>query len=635
MHPLAKAAGLYLLGFGLLLFSGIYRSVWWLILAGLVLLLAAFTMRGFMRDERENPAGRTLRFIIPLVMVLFGIVALAGSVTKGLFPGWGFFGVSVLFAGIGHLVDEFRYRLGARLQFAVAGLFVCAALFAVGILGTRFRSEAWLAFAGLAVAISPILLGIVTDGVRDRLDDLQRSQLRPLWIAVGGLVLVAGGFVVLLVWLPVGFAVTATVVLFVLVGAIASRTETDVVLVAITVAVVWSVMPRIVEPGSELRPAANEKLLVALGDSYMSGEGAKEYYRGTNDEGKNECRQAPTAYAHLVLADDDAPKYLAFLACSAAKSEHIYKTPQQPYNTLQLDALKRQLRNTTTDISLVIVSIGGNDAQFGTIGRACVGPGDCTVWGQKWLNELKDVAPRIDKAYQEIRGAVGNEVPILAVPYPVPLNAEGCDWSLLTPSEHKFLYGYSLELNKVVRHAAVQEGFHYLEQMPQALERENLRICDGKPEEIGANSVAIGTVRGLFQEKLTPVNWFHNSLHPNERGHQAMRDVLVSWLETNKQPAIKADPPVDTAPPAIASLQTIMADTTISHCGTATNEPPYCDRGVSGWTVAQLTELVYKLILGLLPVAGGCWLLWLLILRWNDHTHWLSRRLRGRQPSVN
>ena len=631
---LLKALVLYAVGFGLLVVIGVNRSAWWLIIPGLVLLAAAFAMGDYMRESRKNPGDRSLQFIVLLLMLLFGILALAGSVTRGLVPGWGFFGVSVLFAGVGHLVDEFRHRLRARLQVAVVGLFVCATLFTVGVLGTRFQSEKWLIAAGLAIAVSPVLLGVVTDGTLARLKALQQPQTTLRWIAVAGLVLTAAGFLVLLVWLPVGFAVTITVALFVLIGAIASRTMTDVILVGITAAAVWSLMPQIVEPGPELQAAANEKLLVALGDSYMSGEGAKKYYRGTNDEGTNECRQAPTAYAHLVLADDDAPKHLAFLACSAAKSEHIYKTPQQPYNTLQLDALKGQLRDATTDISLVIVSIGGNDAQFGTIGRACVGPGDCTVWGQKWLDELKDVAPRIDRAYQEIRGAVGNKVPILAVPYPVPLNDKGCDWSLLTSSEHKFLHGYSLELNKVVRHAALQEGFHYLEAMPQALERENLRICDGKPEEIGANSVAIGSVRGLFQEKLTPVNWFHNSLHPNERGHEAMRDVLVTWVEDNRQAAIKPDPAVDTAPPTIASLATIMGDAAVSHCGTTSGQPPYCDRGVSGWTIAQLTELGYKLILGLLPIVAGCWLLWLLILRWNDRTRWF-RRLFQRRAAAN
>ena len=628
--PVALAVAAYLLGFGLLLVGGVLRSSVMVILAGFVLLGAAFRMHGFMRRHREIPRSRRgIRIIAPLVMVAVGIgIFGAGEVVANRPVGWGFFGVTVFFAGIGHLLDEYRWRPRNQSVTAVAGLVVCAALFVVGILGARFHSEYWLYVAAAAIVLAPVALSLVTDRVATELVRLRRPPVDWQLLAIGG-AMVLLGLILLLAWtgLPLGFVAAAAVVLFVLVGAIASRTEVDVVLVVVTVALAWSVMPRIVERGDELQPAANQNVLVALGDSYMSGEGAQEYYRGTNDEGTNECRQAPTAYAHLALAHTgpEFPEALAFHACSAAKADHIHKVPQPPYNKLQLDSLKAELNNAAITISLVIVSIGGNDAQFGKIGRACVAPGDCTVWGQKWLNDLAAVAPKIDEAYQKIRTAVGDEVPILVVPYPVPLNEQGCDWSLLTASEHKFLYGYTRELNKVVQKVAEQKGLHYLDQMPQALEQRQLRICDGKPEKMGANSVAISSVRGLFEEKLTPVNWFHNSLHPNERGHQAMRDVLVAWMDSHQQPTIKADPGNDTGPPAIASLDAIMGQPT-EYCGSAESAPRYCDRGVAGWSLAQVTELVLRALIPLLLVVGGWWLCWLAVLNWTKPRRWLARQ---------
>jgi hypothetical protein len=43
-----------------------------------------------------------------------------------------------------------------------------------------------------------------------------------------------------------------------------------------------------------------------------------------------------------------------------------------------------------------LVSIGGNDACFGEVGRICVLPVDCSRIGERWLTNLEtDVAPNV------------------------------------------------------------------------------------------------------------------------------------------------------------------------------------------------------------------------------------------------
>lgn len=57
--------------------------------------------------------------------------------------------------------------------------------------------------------------------------------------------------------------------------------------------------------------------IVALGDSFISGEGALEFFEGTNEVGGNQCRRAPTAHPFLIARALDTN--VLSLACSGAK----------------------------------------------------------------------------------------------------------------------------------------------------------------------------------------------------------------------------------------------------------------------------------------------------------------------------
>jgi hypothetical protein len=76
------------------------------------------------------------------------------------------------------------------------------------------------------------------------------------------------------------------------------------------------------------RTAASEPLdphpdssfqIVALGDSYISGEGAEHYFEGTDETGeeRNLCHRAPSAYPYLIA--DELGASLTFTACSGAR----------------------------------------------------------------------------------------------------------------------------------------------------------------------------------------------------------------------------------------------------------------------------------------------------------------------------
>ena len=71
---------------------------------------------------------------------------------------------------------------------------------------------------------------------------------------------------------------------------------------------------------------AGSPVIAALGDSFISGEGAASYFEGTNVKGTSECRRAPTAYPNRLVRqppevlDDD----LVFVACSGDNAIDIY-----------------------------------------------------------------------------------------------------------------------------------------------------------------------------------------------------------------------------------------------------------------------------------------------------------------------
>lgn len=85
----------------------------------------------------------------------------------------------------------------------------------------------------------------------------------------------------------------AALALVILMGAIASDTSADITILVIAFALVWSLAPRGVPATDEVTPSDGESVIIALGDSYMSGEGAEEFFDGTNTRGDNDAGAHP------------------------------------------------------------------------------------------------------------------------------------------------------------------------------------------------------------------------------------------------------------------------------------------------------------------------------------------------------
>jgi hypothetical protein len=147
--------------------------------------------------------------------------------------------------------------------------------------------------------------------------------------------------------------------------------------------------------------------VVVLGDSYTSGEGASvtgggDYYKETDNNGsnayRNACHQSKYAWSRQAVLNDqsgtsigaradawDASMDYLMAACSGAQTEHLLSTggralPGEPTTNAFGEPASRQFRALSqldrgfldANTTLVMLSIGGNDARFNDVVKQCV-----------------------------------------------------------------------------------------------------------------------------------------------------------------------------------------------------------------------------------------------------------------------
>lgn len=155
---------------------------------------------------------------------------------------------------------------------------------------------------------------------------------------------------------------------------------------------------------------------VALGDSYASGTGTRDYF-----EDSGSCLRSPKAYPQL-WADSHGAANFDFAACSGAVTDDV--------NSGQLDGL-------SADTTLVTISIGGNDIGFVDVITRCLTGTDegcdsaVDEAAEKARSELPD---KLDTTYANIRSAAP-DAKVVVVGYP-RINEMG-DCGIPFYSEHK------------------------------------------------------------------------------------------------------------------------------------------------------------------------------------------------------
>lgn len=246
--------------------------------------------------------------------------------------------------------------------------------------------------------------------------------------------------------------------------------------------------------------AAGEEY-VALGDSYSSGTGTRDYL----DDGSS-CQRSPAAYASLIAADRGYD--LNFRACSGATVANVTDS--------QLSAL-----SSSTD--LVSISVGGNDAGFADVLTECAQPGwmsDCDAaidGAEAFVNNT--LPSRLAGLYSSIASAAPSAT-VVVVGYPRIFNGEDCNaLTWFSPEEQARLNAMADLVNAKTAAAASAQGFGFANPTTNFTGHA---VC-GDPEWINGLS-----------------NPISESYHPNALGHANGYAPVVSPGLTGA--ALRVDP---------------------------------------------------------------------------------------------
>jgi lysophospholipase L1-like esterase len=183
---------------------------------------------------------------------------------------------------------------------------------------------------------------------------------------------------------------------------------------------------------------------VALGDSYSSGTGTREYYP---DSGS--CQRSPHAYPVLTAARLGAT--LTFSACSGATVAGV---------------LANQLGSLNAATTYVTVSVGGNDIGWASTITQCALPWPTTCWSQidNAENQIRTALPgRLDQLYSRIRSLAPN-ARVVVVGYPRLFNGEECNLvARISPGEQAELNAAADLLATTIRARATAHGFGFVD----------------------------------------------------------------------------------------------------------------------------------------------------------------------------
>jgi lysophospholipase L1-like esterase len=230
---------------------------------------------------------------------------------------------------------------------------------------------------------------------------------------------------------------------------------------------------------------------VALGDSYTSGVGTREY-----DPGSGDCLRSPHAYPVIDAARIGAT--LTFVACSGA---------------VVSDVVANQIGELDAATTWVTVQVGGNDAGFVDVITECALPewaSDCpgAVAGAQSIitNELPG---RLDSLYNEISARSPSAV-VAVVGYPRLFMGEDCNaGTWFSPEDQQLLNETADLLGSTINSVAGAHGFAYVDPIPAYIGHA---VCDD-----------VEWINGLS-------NPLQESYHPNRDGQVGYADLVDDYL---------------------------------------------------------------------------------------------------------
>ncbi|MFX0539993.1 SGNH/GDSL hydrolase family protein [Ornithinimicrobium sp. Y1847] len=231
---------------------------------------------------------------------------------------------------------------------------------------------------------------------------------------------------------------------------------------------------------------------VFIGDSYGSGEGARDYDPETDRTGENTwwddllrrdpgarnmCHRSDNASYHRISEGWFSGQNSTFGACSGARTGDYWDETQGNDEPAQRDHLD-------SDTSLVVVSMGGNDMQFADVLQSCAPVGGGRVdncmghWddpqvpgdpsSSRWEENLTALfgdepgGGSLGAVYDDIRNQTGDNAHVVIVGYPRIFD-ENYDGIVFSNEEAMWMNGKADLLNARLRAHAEHYGFTFID----------------------------------------------------------------------------------------------------------------------------------------------------------------------------
>lgn len=320
---------------------------------------------------------------------------------------------------------------------------------------------------------------------------------------------------------------------------------------------------RMIAPGQ----TANAVEYLGLGDSFSSGEGAHNYYEGTDVE-NNKCHLSRIAYPYLI---GQAKNYNSFesVACSGATTANVLTDPQYQYNATNpmpnpnplgdmLPGSKQQLNVVEEkQPNIITLTMGGNDIGFEDILKKCTFGnsivGTCFEKKEDRLELVRLINSKFDdltETYSKLKNNSKADTKIYIAGYPRLAKDDGnCGVNVrLNNNEIKFSNQLIDYLNSVVKAAADNIGVRYVD-VSSAFTDGGHRLCEADSGNIAINGLTAGQEAAF---KMVGAE----SYHPNSLGHRLLKQKILS--ETSSLTQAMPTPNSSSTYPAESSTLPIL-----------------------------------------------------------------------------
>jgi peptidoglycan hydrolase-like protein with peptidoglycan-binding domain len=207
-------------------------------------------------------------------------------------------------------------------------------------------------------------------------------------------------------------------------------------------------------PVDSPRPGKPIPTIVALGDSYSSGEGAGyggSYDPGTNTK-SNKCHRAETAWPRILGVSQEH-----HLACSGAEVTNVINgagKDDDPRSQIdRLRDIETGLAAQGRHVEIVTLTIGGNDLGFARIIGDCWKNNNCLAGFMKDKpGHLEKLRINVSSVLEDITDAApAADIVLVGYPRLVPLDdqpATNCGW--LTPVERARVNELALDIDRTL-----------------------------------------------------------------------------------------------------------------------------------------------------------------------------------------